>query len=252
MMNPEQVLELIKKGYVFELSPDNFDGRLMIIQEMVAILNHFDVFWQYEGDPRPEVPHALLKSGKHSNGFIICDDVLQFPRLCTLFAHEVVKVLEEKNLANQIDVVANSAYSAITLGWEVARLLSLKHNKFVEYRRAEKDEKGNPTIIRSPIARDKRVLILNELMTTGGGSTWETKQAVLKCNGNNPAPTILERAIVLIHRSKDWKLADGSPVLPIFHLDIENYNKDQCPYCAAGSEAIKPKIDNNWARLHGV
>jgi len=253
MKRSEQVLWLIKKGRVFELSPADFAGRSMTKEEFIAILNYFGVFWQYQGKPRADAPHAFLKSEKHSNGFIVCDDVLQYPAMCTLFACEIVKVLEEMGVAEKVDVVVSSAYSAISLGWEVARILSQEYNLAVEYRRVEKDEKGNPTKIRTPIDPEKTVLVINELMTTGGGSTWETKKAVQECNGSNPAPKIIDPAFVLVHRSQDWKLADGSDVRAIFHFNIENFpDKEHCPYCKAGSEAIKPKIGNNWACLHGA
>jgi len=258
-MNEAEVLKRIKDGRVFDVLPGAFAGRMMTIAEAVAIFNFFNAFWQYEGDPRAEKPHALLKSGKHSNGFIACKEFLKYPSICELFANEMVKVIGEKiMLASKvsklgIDVVASSAYSAINLGWEVTRLLS-KFNVEVEYLAVEKDKQDKPTIIRGGIDPGKKVLVINELMTTGSGSTWETKEAVLKCNGDKPAPKVVEFAFVLVHRSKEMVLADGSPVQPVFHFDIENFEAGpgSCPYCDVGSEAIKPKIGNNWQRLHGL
>jgi len=120
------------------------------------------------------------------------------------------------------------------------------------YKEVEKDKDGNPTIIRGGIGSDKNVLVLNELMTTGSGSTFETRKAALTCNGDAPGPNVLEPAYVLVHRSKDYVLADGSAVQPVFHFDIENFEAEDCPYCKVGSEAIKPKTPKeNWARLHG-
>ena len=250
-MMEHKVIELIKNRKVFGLNPDLFLTRFMTKEEMKAIFNFFAAFWQYEGEPCKERPHALLKAGGHSNGFISCKEVLQYPRLCVLFASEIFKLIREKvKNPGRIDVVVSSAYSAITLGWEVARLISETFNCEVEYIPVEKDENGNPTIIRGGIDSGKNVLIINELMTTGSGSTWETKQAVLKCNGENPAPQIIEPAFVLVHRSKDMMLTDGSAIQPIFHFDIENFKPEECPYCKVGSEAIKPKVDDNWKRLH--
>ena len=249
-MMEHKILEFVRNKNVYGLNPDLFSNRFMTIEEMKAIFNYFGAFWQYEGEPCKEKPHALLKAGGHSNGFIACKEVLHHPRICVLFANEMFKLIREKvkNLG-RIDVIASSAYSAITLGWEVARLIS-DYNSEVEYIPVEKDENGNPTIIRGGIDSGKNVLIINELMTTGSGSTWETKQAVLKCNGEDPAPQIIEPAFVLVHRSKDITLADGSAVQPVFHFDIENFKPEECPYCKVGSEAIKPKVDDNWKRLH--
>jgi len=254
-MKEEFVLALLGTGGVFALNPDDIEGRRMTPAEAVAIFSHFGAFWQYEGDPCATNPHALLKSGLHSNGFIVCKDFLKYPKICELFAHEMLKTLIEKLSAKdfeKIGVVASSAYSAINLGWEIARLLSARGLKGMEYVPVEKDEKGNPTKIRGGIDPNKIVLVINELMTTGTGSTWETKRAVLNCNGDYPPPKIIEPAFVLVHRSKDLVLADGSAVQPVFHFDIANFKPEECPYCKAGSQAIKPKIGNNWQLLHRI
>jgi len=249
-MTQQEVLKLIENGEVFNLLPEHFSGRCMTIEEMIAIFNHFGAFWQYEGEPTSEKPHALLKAGGHSNGFIVCKEVLQYPKLCTLFANEMFKNMSTQ-LAKEVDVISSSAYSAITLGYEVARKIAMLQNPKVEYIPVEKDEKGNPTIIRGGINPKKKVVVVNELMTTGSGSTWETRKAVSECNGEKEQPEIIGPAFVLVHRSKDYILTDGSSIFPIFHFDIENYKPEECPYCKVGSEAKKPKLGNNWDILHG-
>lgn len=250
-MTQSEVLEKIREGKVFELMPSDFRDRLMTHDEITAIFRYFNALWRYQGNPRPDAPHALLTSGLHSDGFIDCDSVLCYPKFCELFAHEMVKVIHGTiSNINDIGVVVSSAYSAIKLGWEIARLLSA-YNPKIEYRISEKDKSGHPTIIRRPIDISKKVLIINELMTTGAGSTIETKQAVNACNGEHNRPTIIQPSFVFIHRSHTWVLIDGSAVKTVVDLDIKNFDKDDCPYCKAKSSAIKPKIGNNWAKLHG-
>ena len=243
-MKEQQVVDLITQGNFFDIPLDAFANRHMTQNELVSLFRKLKAFWQYTGEPCAEKPHALLKSGKHSNGFIPCKDVLKYPFLCKLLALEMCKKLTEDEIS-QIDVVASSAYSAITIGYEVATLLG----KHVEHVIVEKDSNGNPTIIRGGIDASKTVLIVNELMTTGNGSTWETKKAVLECNGKDLPPKIFQKSLVLIHRSQDYKLHDGSEVIPVFHFDIADFTPDDCPYCKAGSSAIKPKLGNNWKLL---
>lgn len=219
--------------------------------ETEAILKCFCAFWRHEGEPRKEQPHARLKGEAHSNGFIAAMEVLKYPRLCEVFARVMLEKIRETTVFPPlVDVVVGSAYSAINLSWEVARLISQEANPAVEHRIAEKDSDGNPTIIRGGIDQEKRVLIVNELMTTGGGSTWETRKAVLDCNGADWSPKVLEPAFVLFHRSRDYALKDGSLVVPVFHFDIENFHpgREHCPFCAAGSEALKPKVGDNWKK----
>lgn len=247
-----KILELLKQGGVFEISPKILGNDPMTKKEMVAIFNALDAFWEYEGEPTPEKPHAILKGGKHSNGFINCNAVLRHPVLCKLFANEIVKRFYIVYPSTKVDVVASSAYSAINLGYEVARRLSKRFPE-IEHVIVEKDSAGNPTEIRGEIEASKNVLIINELMTTDSGSTWETKKAVLDCNGkgNHPAPNLFDSSFVLVHRSKDFYLFDGTRVDDIFHFDIQDWEEKDCPYCKAGSQAIKPKVGNNWNIIHG-
>ncbi len=252
-----EILDLVKAGKVFEIDRRMLGDRLMTQEEMVAIFNCFDAFWEYDGEPSPEKPHALLKSGKHSDGFVACKNVLDYPFMCKLFANELFKVIDFGRKAvgdnRKIDAVASSAYSALNLGWEVARRIA-KSYPDIKYIQVEKDKLDKPTVIRGNIDPSKRVLVINELMTTGNGSTFETRQAVLKCNGENPPPVVSRFSYVLVHRSKDYELADGSKVIPVFHFDMTDWdvpNGEECPLCKAGSEAIKPKVGNNWNIIHG-
>ncbi len=254
MSSVEFVLSQIKSGHIWGLDVTDFNRRKMTIAEVVSFFSYFDAFWEYRGTPSDKRPHALLKSGKHSNGFINCRAVLDYPHLCMILANEMKKVIEEKypwEVLQKIDGIASSAYSALDLGFCLAYIFSQNFNKKIKHILVEKDADGNPTIIRGGLDPNMKVLVINELMTTKAGSTWETKKAVMQCNGNEPGPGIFGRSFVLMHRSKDFELADGSEVVPVFHFGIENYEPDDCPYCQAGSEAIKPKLDNNWRILHG-
>ncbi|MBD3360148.1 MAG: hypothetical protein GF365_05610 [Candidatus Buchananbacteria bacterium] len=253
-MQKVEVIEFVKNGRVFELKPKDFAGRRMTIDEVEMIFGAFAAFWQYKGELNPQKPHALLKSGLHSNGFINCRAVLDYPHLCMILANEMKKAIEEKyprESLQQIGGIASSAYSALDLGFCLAYLFSQDFNKKIKHIIVEKDTDGNPTMVRGGLDLNMKVLVINELMTTKAGSTWETKKAIMECNGNDPGPDIFSRSFVLMHRSKDFELADGSEVVPVFYFDIENYEPNDCPYCRAGSEAIKPKIDNNWNILHG-
>ncbi len=255
MSTEEFVLSKIRLGQIWDLGMNDFDKRRMSIREVVAFFSYFDAFWEYRGEPCASEPHALLKSGKHSNGFINCRAVLDYPNLCMILANEMKKAIEEKypsEALQRIGGIASSAYSALDLGFCLAYLFSRNFNKKIKHIIVEKDADGNPTIVRGGLAHNMNVLVVNELMTTKTGSTWETKKAVMECNGKDSGPGILGRSFVLMHRSKDFELADGSEVVPVFHFDIDNFEPDECPYCQAGSEAIKPKLGNNWRRLHGL
>jgi hypothetical protein len=113
----------------------------------------------------------------------------------------------------------------------------------------EKDAEGQPTIWnRFTIPQGKHVLIANELMTTTLGSTYEAKCGVRQ--GNALPVTFVPYTLILAHRAKVFNLVDGTPVIPVFHFDMDKFLPHKCPYCEVGSEAIKPKIPRaNWERL---
>jgi len=44
-------------------------------------------------------------------------------------------------------------------------------------------------------------------------------------------------------------VVEDSKILPLLRLCIRNYEPNDCPYCAIGSMAIKPKQGDNWLKL---
>ena len=86
-----KILNLLREGNVFGINLETLGQELMTKEEMEAIFDYFDAFWEYNGKPNSKKPHALLKSGKHSNGFIACKNVLTYVQMCELFAGEIVK-----------------------------------------------------------------------------------------------------------------------------------------------------------------
>ena len=209
-----------------------------------------DAFWEYPGNPGDHPYHALLKSGLHSNGFINCSTMLAETNICEMLGAQMINLVGAESLLrrlpfDKVDVVVGPGNAAITISYEVARQLRARHGF------TEKDAAGSPTLFgsRMQIRPGERVLIVNELMTTGSGSTYECLQAVRK---HQPEADFLPYAVVMVKRSADEMLVDGTLVIPMFCYDIANYEPDKCPYCAAGSMAIKPKVSpENWAKLTG-
>lgn len=224
------------------LRPSQFFGREITQEEFTHILKLHDAFWQYPGDPNPDVPHALTKAGKCTNGFIDTLRILRESNLCEILGGQLLMKVRQI-FKEPIRWVISAAYAGIDLGHEVGRQARARH-AFVE-----KDAKGNPTVwARHTIEQDETVLIVNELMTTANGSTFETKRAVVEKNKVQPvkfAPLVAD----LVNRSKDAEaLADGTPVVCFARYKMDTYipGPDTCPLCAAGSKPFKPKIEGNW------
>lgn len=246
-LTPQKVLSMDIRQ-IRRLRHDDFYARQMTIEEFIHLLKLFSSYWQYHGEPRPEAPHALLTSGLHSNGFINTLEVLKETNLCEILALEALKRLYEKlgfELAHNINWVIGPAMAAIDFTHDLARWLNARHGV------TEKDADGKPTIWkRHVIEAGERVLIATELMTTADGSVQQCKDGVAK----NPKPVSFVNLVpVLVHRCPSLTTTDGTPTLPVFKFEIANYQPTSCPYCSAGSEAIKPKASQeNWRRLTAV
>lgn len=168
--------------------------------------------------------HFLLSSGKHSPMYLEKFWVLQWPkhteRLCAAIA--------EKARGLGVATVAGPTTGGIILAHEVARQLGLR----AVY--AEREDTGTARALRRgfQLARGERVLVVDDIMTTGG-SVQETIGAVRTAGGEVVA------AAVLVDRS-GGNAQLGVPLHALWALDIPTYPADSCPLCAKGVPLAKP------------
>jgi len=168
--------------------------------------------------------HFVLSSGKHSPRYLEKFQVLQWPahteRLCGAIAERVA--------AGGIDTVAGPTTGGIILAHEVARQMG----KRAVY--AERNEAGPGRVFRRgfQIARGERVLVVDDIMTTGG-SVQETMDAVRAAGGTVVA------AAVLVDRS-GGAASLGVPLHALWSLDIPTYAAETCPLCAKDVAITKP------------
>lgn len=169
--------------------------------------------------------HFVLASGKHSPRYLEKFQVLQWPReterLCAAIAEEAE--------AFRPATVAGPTTGGIILAHEVARQLGLR----AVY--AERDEStGSGRTFRRgfQLATGERVLVVDDIMTTGG-SVQETIDAV------NRAGAEVVGAAVLVDRSGGGARL-GVPLHALWSLDIPAYDAGECPLCARGVAVTKP------------
>lgn len=93
------------------------------------------------------------------------------------------------------------------------------------------------------------ILQVEELVTTAS-SALLVRQGIRRqrrmCDSFFPIlPVIVDRS------DPDAPVAkvEESEVRSLLRLKIKNYSPENCPYCKAGSRAIKPKEGNNWQLL---
>ena len=166
--------------------------------------------------------HFRLTSGLHSNGYLQSALVLQHPA----DAGALGAALASRVASWRPDVVLSPALGGVIIGHEVARALTVRA-LFAE--RAD----GNLTLRRGfALKRGERVLIVEDVVTTGG-STRETIDVATSSGAQ------VVGATALIDRS-GGAASLGVPFEALARLALPTYEPANCPLCAQGLPVVKP------------
>jgi orotate phosphoribosyltransferase len=171
--------------------------------------------------------HFLLTSGRHSNRYLQCAQVLQYPNYTEELCSQIARFFKDQ----EVDLVIGPAVGGILLSYEVARQLGLRA-VFAER------EGGKMTLRRGfQIAPGQRVLVIEDVVTTGG-SVKEVIDLVQEVGGE------VVGVGLLVDRS-GGTVDFGVPTYPLVRLEVESYSPEQCPLCKDGVEpAVKPGSRN--------
>jgi orotate phosphoribosyltransferase len=170
--------------------------------------------------------HFLLKSGRHAGRYLEKFLVLQHPRygveLCRRFAEAL------RHYAPTL--VVGPTTGGVLLSFETARQLGGS----VRAAFAEPADRGGGRTFRRgwSIAPDERVVIVDDILTTGA-SLIETIDAV-RAAGVEPLA-----AAVMVDRSVE-ALDLGIPLHPLGRIEIPSWEAKDCPLCASGIPLRKP------------
>lgn len=171
--------------------------------------------------------HFILSSGLHSPKYLQCALALQYPSDAAKYG----KAIAEHFVDAGIETVASPAIGGLVIGYEVAKALNVR---FIWTERKE----GIMTLRRGfSIKKDEKILAVEDVITTGGS----IKECidVLKKNGGN-----VVNAASIIDRS-GGRADVGVPRISLVELDVPSYEKENCPMCADGTEAVKPGSRGN-------
>jgi len=174
--------------------------------------------------------HFELTSGLHSETYVQCAMVLQYPK----YAEQLGRALAAEFMDLRVDCVASPALGGLIIGHEVARAIPPgPDGKPIRAIFVERDSTGTLTLRRGfRVEPDEHVLVIEDVWTTGG-STCETIRVLEEAGARVVA------AGALIDRS------GGKIELPVrtealVELRIESYDASDCPLCRNGSVAVKP------------
>jgi len=167
--------------------------------------------------------HFKLTSGRHSNRYMQCAQVLQYPH----YTEQLAAHIAARFAGDGIDKVIGPAMGGIIVAYEVARQLKVP-GIFCER------ENGQMALRRGfSIQPGDQVLVVEDVVTTGG-SVVEVMEIVKQAGGQ------VAGIGVLVDRSAG-KVDFGVRKEAVLTMDIESWPPEDCPLCQAGQgEAIKP------------
>jgi len=166
--------------------------------------------------------HFRLTSGLHSSGYLQCALVLQHPA----HAETLGRLIADRTRSLRPTAVLSPALGGVVIGHEVGRALGVRA-LFAER------QDGALTLRRGfVIAENDRVLVVEDVLTTGG-STRETMQ-VAKASGGQ-----VVGAASIVNRSGGRAEFDV-PFASLLDIDLPTYEPDKCPLCARGLPVVKP------------
>jgi orotate phosphoribosyltransferase len=166
--------------------------------------------------------HFRLSSGLHSDRYLQSALVLQYPELAETLGY----ALAERTRHLQATAVLSPALGGIVIGQEVGRALGV---------RAIFAERENGVLMLRrgfTLASLDRVLVVEDVMTTGG-STSETA-AVAEAAGAQVigAATIIDRGVDPLQLTL--------PLQSLARLVVPAYAPESCPMCLRGEVIVKP------------
>jgi hypothetical protein len=232
----------LNKDELLELNP--IFNRKMDAEEIFHIFSLFDGYWGYNYQVAEEKPglHALLKSGKHSDGFINSRIVLPNENICRILAWQLTLHWLELNLTTP-DYVIGIPDGATKLGQYVAQYLGAKNVEMI---------KNNGRIcLESEIKKGRSLLFVEDFCTRGTGFV-EAVRSVYEKQANI---YIIPIELVIINRGGMENIVIDDigrfKIVAAATRRITDWDDSDCVLCRKyGSIAVKPKIDElSWQRI---
>lgn len=187
------------------------------------MLNHEEVLKVFYDSGALMEGHFLLTSGLHSDQYMQCAKVLQYPEYTEKLAREMADKFRDDN----IEVVIGPAMGGIIVAYEVARQLGVPA-LFTERLDGE-------MVLRRGFMMDagQRVLVVEDVVTTGG-SVREVMNVVEKFGAQ------VVGVGVLVDRS-NGTVDFGVKQEAVLTMDIRSWKSEDCPLCARGKlPVVKP------------
>jgi orotate phosphoribosyltransferase len=222
------------------------EGRMMSYLEKVKEIVHFgklysmnvNDLWEILDEAKPIIfdGHFELLCGRHSDKFFRFAEIAQFPYFMSMISREMIAWFkDEVGEELKANVALSPSSAGLILAYDIARELNgYSGMRAVQTLCDQETGKPIPELANGfEIRRGEKVLIVNDVTTTGKGV--ETLIDVAKDNGGEVIGICL-----FANRGKDvaevknLKKEYGEKFHAIIELDMESYEVDEdgkCPIC---------------------
>lgn len=175
--------------------------------------------------------HFLLTSGLHSNQYVQCQRIMQYPRHGIMLAEALAGAVLDAGLqpmtivgpalgAVHWEVYVAHAFDKVLAEEPVRGVFAERPDGKFEIRRGIELKAGEP------------VLVVEDVTTTGG-SAKQVLELVRQLGGNPVAVgTVIDRS--------GGKIDFGVPFFSLVQLDLSSYEQADCPLCKEGLPLVKP------------
>ncbi len=172
--------------------------------------------------------HFVLSSGNHSNRYLQCALVTQFPA----FAAQLAEALAQPFVGQNVDVVLGPAVGGIVIAQEVAQALYRAGNQKVRAVFCERVE-GKMALRRGfTLNTGERMLAVEDVVTTGGS----VREAVELAKQHG----VEVLAVGCFVDRSQGKAAVGAPLHGLLQMEAAIYAPGECPLCQQNLPAVKP------------
>jgi orotate phosphoribosyltransferase len=165
--------------------------------------------------------HFLLSSGNHSEKYVQCARLFEFPA----YGDMVAKMLAEKIEKYKPDLIIGPAMGGIHLAYSVSKYLNIR-NIFAER------ENGLMTLRRGfKINKGERVAIVEDVITTG-----KSVKEVIDIVNENGGDICCIGSIINRSNSNPFDV----PYEYLIKLELPIYSPEDCPLCKKNIPLEKP------------
>jgi orotate phosphoribosyltransferase len=166
--------------------------------------------------------HFALSSGRHSDTYLQCAQVLQWPAVA-----EQLGAALATGWHGRVDAVVGPAMGGLIIGHEVARALGVR---FVFTERVDGAMRFRRLFALQP---GERVLVVEDVVTTGGSAA-EAARAVGEAGGE------VAGYAAVVDRRPAPGAAGGRSLTALLRVDAPAWDPAACPLCAEGEPIDTP------------